>query len=111
VLSQLIIPIGVYGGITVISVELLGAFCETTFSLSPGLWILVGGLILLVLLLVGLMISFSSDILGILFNYFDVDLGFFAKLLTSQKDEVGKDLFHSAAPTRVRRAFTIIPDV
>ena len=29
------VAFGVYGGITVISVELLGAMCETDFSLSP----------------------------------------------------------------------------
>ena len=61
-----VIAIGVYGGITVISVELLGAFCETTISMPAWKWIVVGLLILFGLSLIGLIISFSGDVFGIL---------------------------------------------
>jgi hypothetical protein len=36
------VGIGVYGGITVISVELFGAMCYSQISLSPGIWVLIG---------------------------------------------------------------------
>lgn len=62
-----LILIGVYGGITVISVELFGAFCEErTISLSPGVWVGIGAIILSVLGVLGIIVSYYAYILGIL---------------------------------------------
>lgn len=43
--STIVIMVGLFGGITVIAVELFEASCGTPISLSPGVWILVGFLI------------------------------------------------------------------
>lgn len=45
VCSAIVIVVGLFGGITVIAVELFEASCGTPISLSPGVWILVGFLI------------------------------------------------------------------
>lgn len=57
--------IGLYGGITVILVELFGSMCNnTTITLSPGIWILIGLLIFLAFIVVGMVISYLSVIVG-----------------------------------------------
>jgi hypothetical protein len=61
----ILIGIGVYGGITVISVELLGAFCETTISLPAGIWIGIGVAIAFVLLVIPHVILYYRNIFGI----------------------------------------------
>ena len=58
--TVLCVAIGVYGGITVISVELLGAMCSTVFSLSPGVWILIGWAITSAFGFVAILISIMS---------------------------------------------------
>jgi hypothetical protein len=63
----LLIVAGVYCGITVISVELLGAFCGETISLSGGTWIGIGAIILVVLVLVGIIVCYYNHIWGTLF--------------------------------------------
>jgi hypothetical protein len=66
---SILVAIGLYGGITVILVELFGAMCNnTTISLSPGFWILIGLLIFLAFIVVGIALSNLSRILG---NNFD----------------------------------------
>jgi hypothetical protein len=67
-LLAVIIAVGVYGGITVISVELLGAFCEETISLPPQIWIGVGAAIAFVLLVVPCTVIFYSNLFGKLIN-------------------------------------------
>jgi hypothetical protein len=42
-----VVTFGVYGGIAVISVELLEAVCGQVISLSPGIWVLTASLIFL----------------------------------------------------------------
>lgn len=59
-----VIMVGVYGGITVIVVELFGAFCGRSISLPAGIWIVIGMIILSTLLIIGSTISFYSKILG-----------------------------------------------
>ena len=59
-----IILIVVYCGITLISVELFAEFCGMAISLSAGLWIAVGGIILAVLVLVGLVARYVLHIIG-----------------------------------------------
>ena len=61
---EFLLAIGVYGGITVIAVELFAAMCVTPFSLPPGIWILIGLLIAFAFGIVVCVISYSSAILG-----------------------------------------------
>jgi len=90
------ILVGVYGGITVISVELLGEFCKESISLSAGIWILIGGIILLVLLIIGGITSFYSNIAGIPVRVSKlIAIGF----LTGKKSP------NSASPTQLKRAW------
>ena len=81
-----IIGIGVYGGITVITVELLGAFCETTISLPPIKWILIGGAIAIFLLVVGCGIVYATRILGTACLASETDIiAFFTTLCRGEK--------------------------
>ena len=62
-----LIAAGVYIGMTVILVELFGAFCggpSMTISLSVPWWIVVGGSIFALSAIIGLGISFQQEILG-----------------------------------------------
>ena len=64
IILEFLLAIGVYGGITVIAVELLGEMCGKPFSLPPGVWILIGLLIAFVFAIVACVVFYSSTILG-----------------------------------------------
>jgi hypothetical protein len=49
-ISYIVLCIGIYGGITVIFVELFAVFCETPISLPPSTWIGIGAAVASVLL-------------------------------------------------------------
>ena len=61
-----VVAIGVYGGIAVIIVELLGEICSERFSLSPGIWILIGISIALAFAVVSAPIMYSRNLIGML---------------------------------------------
>jgi hypothetical protein len=82
-----LVAFGVYCGITVICVELFAAYCggpQFVISLPVGDWIAVGVSIAAALLLVGLILMFSKQILGeYLSSNKSVDyLGFLGNLVT-----------------------------
>jgi len=61
-----VVVIGVYSGITVICVELFAAFCgglDFTIGLKIPYWIAVGVLIAAFLFFIGILITFSTEIL------------------------------------------------
>jgi hypothetical protein len=62
-----LVVIGICGGITVIVVELFQAMCGTPFSISPGVWILIGVVISVTFGLAFLVVFYSSRILGMTF--------------------------------------------
>jgi hypothetical protein len=64
VLLEIMLAIGVYGGITFILVELLGSMCNATFSLAAGFWILIGFVIACVFTIAVCVVFYSSTIIG-----------------------------------------------
>jgi len=63
---SLLVAVGVYGGITVICVELFGAMCLIKdLSLAPKVWVLIGWLIAMTIGLAITIVAVSPQILGI----------------------------------------------
>lgn len=59
-----LVVVGICGGITVIIVELFQAMCGTPFSISAGVWILIGVLISVTFGLAFFVVLYSSRIVG-----------------------------------------------
>lgn len=58
------IIVGICGSVAVISVQLFGDICNTTFSLSPGIWALVNFLIATFFFLIWLIVIGTPKVLG-----------------------------------------------
>jgi hypothetical protein len=63
-ISHIVISVGVCGGTAVIGVELFGDLCNTTFSLTPGVWALVASCIAAFFLLIYLIVMGIPKLFG-----------------------------------------------